>query len=1255
MKMRFKGVLFAAVAAMGLTAMADGVVKRFDSHAEGGAGDGSSWANAYTSIADAIAAVAEAGGGEVWVKQGTHTFAQGTGFSLRSGVTVLGGFKGEDGTDDAVRDPAEYVTTLAGVNNNNENDRIISQAVACDNTAVLDGVTLTQSRYAYRAVTANARPLFRNCLFSGKAGICSRSGDGATGSSADFVGCRFVNLSGGSGYGIINIEGVNASVTFTDCVISDTTALGKFGIVAANGGVSFTRCQFLRNTTAATGNQAALICRYDWGDVDFVDCKLLWNTVPCDTGIAIFRRMTNCLIASNTVASATATAGRTALLGAGISPVLLYRCSIFDNSVDRKCNVTVSGSVVSTLIYSQSSSGHLIVDTTIARNAFTASAAEGTETIASTLYFDTKFYAGIANCAFVDNEAATADVWTKSDTGRKDTIIVNSLFRNKRSDYVPLVSVPGYRKLAVYDSVVQNLDETHCTLATKENVSVAEPLLYAPVNEGLHFYYPIRTGSVEAGPVAHGIEMDSNGYCRIAGIDKTLAENSPSGTLTFIDDLLGNARSGDAFTMGPIQGTLAKSDMLVVRAAVTPVGAGTLTGPTEQNVPAHGSSVALTAAPSSDAISFLGWRVKGTETIFDENATLNLADVTDDWTVEAVFGTPKVKYTFNLGSAGTFDENNEPTIVVEYDIGDKPSVPAWTPDPRFYAAGWDIQIPDVVTTEPVTMTMRSIEMIHRIVRYDSAAADGGDGESWAKAMNTLTGAVAKAGLWTGEVWVKGGTHTLTEDGFSLPRNVAVRGGFAGVDGAFETVDAERAARNPAAHPSVLRAKDLKSNIISQTATESGTGVFDGLTFTDSQYAYYCDRTENTADQPMPTFTNCVFTGAASVFVRTREYAGAANFRNCVFTNLTGGTTWGRIHIESTYQPTFTDCLFVDNKVDNGFGLLHFTNTSVVFLRCRFVKNIASSGEAIADDRGTDWFYDCDFIGNESTSGAAITCARQMVDCVVASNVVRSANGKAALVWLNAGVSSLYRCSVFDNTVVCDMSAKEGADAVATLFDNGNNRQTLVDSTVARNVCRAIPGEGGSAVGGILYWTGTTGGGVLNCTFAENEVTTAELIEASRAKGNLSQNDIVVVNSLFGGAKNGGMPLKTLAVGTDVGVLIRNSVFVRYDAGSVNCVGEENLFVEPTLTLSTMRTQDRHRYYQPPHGSKAFRGALDVSVGENNRALGYRVSGFTATGWNDVTCSSYDPMPDLLGAERPLGKSTIGARQLGPAGIVIFFH
>jgi parallel beta-helix repeat protein/predicted outer membrane repeat protein len=115
-----------------------------DASATLGANNGTSWANAYTDLQSALAAAVS--GDNIYVAQGTYKPTSGTdrtiSFQLKSGVTLQGGYRAADGA----RDPA-YETILSGdigiPGDNSDNSYHVVNGSGVDNTAVIDGFTIT--------------------------------------------------------------------------------------------------------------------------------------------------------------------------------------------------------------------------------------------------------------------------------------------------------------------------------------------------------------------------------------------------------------------------------------------------------------------------------------------------------------------------------------------------------------------------------------------------------------------------------------------------------------------------------------------------------------------------------------------------------------------------------------------------------------------------------------------------------------------------------------------------------------------------------------------------------------------------------------------------------------------------------------------------------------------------------------------------------------------------------------------------------
>lgn len=112
----------------------------------GGLGDGSSWANAYKGLRDALPAKDS---DEIWVAAGTYEPTGGSdrtlAFNLQNNVAIYGGFAGGE-TKRTQRDPKRNVTILSGeigVSGIADNSYHVVSGNGVDKTAILDGFTIT--------------------------------------------------------------------------------------------------------------------------------------------------------------------------------------------------------------------------------------------------------------------------------------------------------------------------------------------------------------------------------------------------------------------------------------------------------------------------------------------------------------------------------------------------------------------------------------------------------------------------------------------------------------------------------------------------------------------------------------------------------------------------------------------------------------------------------------------------------------------------------------------------------------------------------------------------------------------------------------------------------------------------------------------------------------------------------------------------------------------------------------------------------
>ncbi|MBL7646873.1 MAG: leucine-rich repeat domain-containing protein [Candidatus Hydrogenedentes bacterium] len=137
--------------------------------------NGASWASAFSSIRDAVQAAHQAGGGEVWVAEGTYTGSAGnpidsggaaagdTSLILLEGVHVYGGFSGVESLREA-RDWQDHPTIIDGQNVR----RCVFSSGIPYGGATLDGFTVRRGHtveFGGGLYNDQSAPLVANCRF----------------------------------------------------------------------------------------------------------------------------------------------------------------------------------------------------------------------------------------------------------------------------------------------------------------------------------------------------------------------------------------------------------------------------------------------------------------------------------------------------------------------------------------------------------------------------------------------------------------------------------------------------------------------------------------------------------------------------------------------------------------------------------------------------------------------------------------------------------------------------------------------------------------------------------------------------------------------------------------------------------------------------------------------------------------------------------------------------------------------------------
>ena len=282
-----------------------------------GVNDGSSWTDAYRYLQNGLAAAWS--GDEIRVAQGIYKPVEGVGimpgsrtatFQMKNGVTVKGGYAGFGEPDPDARDIELYETILSGdllgndepdFANNGDNSYHIVTGSGTDETAVLDGFTITAGNangqgyplyqncgggmfnYGYSAPNPNS-PTLNNCTFrynfaiSSGGGICNRWK-----SSPKLTDCIFIGNSANQGGGMSNSYLSNS--TLINCIFIGNSATGDTfgggGIFVYDTGQTLINCLFLGNSASYGGGM-------DFSDnheINLINCVFSGNSADYGGGM----------------------------------------------------------------------------------------------------------------------------------------------------------------------------------------------------------------------------------------------------------------------------------------------------------------------------------------------------------------------------------------------------------------------------------------------------------------------------------------------------------------------------------------------------------------------------------------------------------------------------------------------------------------------------------------------------------------------------------------------------------------------------------------------------------------------------------------------------------------------------------------------------------------------------------------------------------------------------------------------------------
>jgi hypothetical protein len=229
-----------------------------------GVSDGSTWADAFTSLSAAIGKATV--GDEVWVAEGTYGPIR-----LKSGVTLYGGFRGSE-TTLAEAEPGTHRTFVSGQGTS----RAI-ECSGCDSSTVVRGFHIIKGFIDLPdtgggVYLEESDTVFVQCVFTENRAVTLGGAVTIWGGSPSFVNCRFHGNDGGWAAGAV-FSRKSATPTFVNCLFYDNKAGEAGAISVRTGAPRFVNCTIADNQ-ATSGKGGALFDAC--AGVTLENC-ILWN------------------------------------------------------------------------------------------------------------------------------------------------------------------------------------------------------------------------------------------------------------------------------------------------------------------------------------------------------------------------------------------------------------------------------------------------------------------------------------------------------------------------------------------------------------------------------------------------------------------------------------------------------------------------------------------------------------------------------------------------------------------------------------------------------------------------------------------------------------------------------------------------------------------------------------------------------------------------------------------------------------------
>jgi len=278
--------------------------------------DGTSWATAFSTIEPACqAAYAEAwpnGPSEVWIAEGIYDEERSGsgGIHLGSGVTILGGFRGDE-TRVEQRDWIRHVTVLDGSKayNGLPASHVVYARLDGSGVMAIDGVTIRGGQAESEGggiYGRNASITVRHCVFEGNRAQGSGGGAYCFGDNVAFEDCVFRNNTAGDYAGGLSLRGNGLRVENCRFEANAAASIGGLFFSALSPGL-VKGCAFVANTAQGTSSSSASGGAMGAYGSDIVGCTFTGNrcTGAEAFGGALsggFLRVVNCVFTANSAA-----------------------------------------------------------------------------------------------------------------------------------------------------------------------------------------------------------------------------------------------------------------------------------------------------------------------------------------------------------------------------------------------------------------------------------------------------------------------------------------------------------------------------------------------------------------------------------------------------------------------------------------------------------------------------------------------------------------------------------------------------------------------------------------------------------------------------------------------------------------------------------------------------------------------------------------------------------------------------------------